>query len=87
VDAKRQLVRVVRQPDGGIIVDPKGKAPGRGAYVCAVRSCWQKALGQGRLERALKVTLSAEQRERLAAYGQMQPNEDAVDVATGQPEP
>ena len=84
VDAKRQLIRVVRQPDSGVIIDRKGKAPGRGAYVCALRSCWQKALGQGRLERALKVTLTPEQREQLTAFGQTQPDEDAVDMPIGQ---
>jgi predicted RNA-binding protein YlxR (DUF448 family) len=77
VDAKRQLIRVVRQPDGRIIVDAKGKAPGRGAYICATRSCWAKALDQGRLERALKVTLTPEQRGEVAAYGQALPEEAA----------
>ncbi len=68
VQAKRQLVRVVRTADG-VRVDPTGKAAGRGAYVHASRSCWEKAL-TGALERALKLTLSDAERAALAAHGQ-----------------
>src|SRR5437868_4512532 len=54
--AKRQLVRIVRTPDGRITVDPTGKLSGRGAYVCDSPTCWQAAVKQrGTLARALKV--------------------------------
>lgn len=66
--AKRQLVRVVRQPDGTVKIDPTGKANGRGAYVCARRTCWDKALKQGLLDRALKTRLSPEDQAHLAAH-------------------
>lgn len=66
--AKRQLVRVVRQPNGTVKVDPTGKANGRGAYLCARRACWEKALKHALLDRALKTSLSAEDQALLAAH-------------------
>jgi predicted RNA-binding protein YlxR (DUF448 family) len=51
---KRELLRVVRTPEGAIEIDPTGKRAGRGAYVCADLLCWEKALKQGKLGRALK---------------------------------
>jgi uncharacterized protein len=64
--AKRQLVRIVRTADG-VLIDPTGKRAGRGAYLHDRRSCWEAGL-QGNLARALKVELTAADRERLAAY-------------------
>ncbi|MCL4295027.1 MAG: YlxR family protein [Anaerolineae bacterium] len=58
---KRDLIRVVRTPAGSLIVDPTGKANGRGAYLCRQASCWEKGLSKQRLAQALKVTLSAEE--------------------------
>ena len=40
---KRELVRVVKSPEGAITLDFKGKAPGRGAYVCPNADCLKKA--------------------------------------------
>jgi predicted RNA-binding protein YlxR (DUF448 family) len=51
---KRELIRVVRTLDGQIEVDPKGKRSGRGAYLCADPQCWEVALEQGKLARALR---------------------------------
>ncbi len=64
--AKRQLVRIVRSPDG-VLVDPTGKLAGRGAYLHDRRSCWEAGL-KGSLARALKVDLTAADRERLEAF-------------------
>jgi predicted RNA-binding protein YlxR (DUF448 family) len=55
-DEKRDLLRVVRQPDGSVLYDPKGKLSGRGAYICASASCIALARKQKRLERSLKVS-------------------------------
>jgi len=66
VQAKRSLIRIVRGPDG-VRVDPTGKAPGRGAYLHDLRSCWEAAL-KGPLSRALRSELSAEERQGLEAY-------------------
>jgi predicted RNA-binding protein YlxR (DUF448 family) len=66
--SKRTLVRLVRTKDGTEI-DPTGKRPGRGAYLHDRRSCWETALkDETILERALKTTLTPEERERLRAY-------------------
>ena len=62
---KRELVRVVRAPDGSVALDQTGKAAGRGAYLCADGSCWSSALKKKSIERALSVTLPAELREEL----------------------
>ncbi len=64
--AKRQLVRVVRSADG-VLVDPTGKLAGRGAYLHDRRSCWEAGL-KGSLAHALKVNLTAADRERLVAF-------------------
>ncbi|MBE7555287.1 MAG: YlxR family protein [Anaerolineales bacterium] len=64
---KRDLIRVVRTPAGTLIVDPTGKANGRGAYLCRQASCWEKGLSKQRLAQALKVTLSAEEVAELQA--------------------
>ena len=48
---KRELVRVVKSPEGEITLDFKGKAPGRGAYVCPNVDCLKKARKAKALER------------------------------------
>lgn len=58
--AKVRLVRIVRTPEGTIEVDRTGKRNGRGAYLCPQRCCWEEALRQGQLERALRATLTPE---------------------------
>jgi uncharacterized protein len=52
--AKRELVRIVRTPDGTVHVDRTGKLSGRGAYVCPDPACVDRALREERLARALK---------------------------------
>ena len=54
---KRELLRVIRTPDGGVAYDPTGKANGRGAYVCHDEACVVGATGRGGLARALGVGL------------------------------
>ena len=51
---KRELVRVVRSPEGQISLDPVGKKPGRGAYVCRNPECLKKARKARALERAFE---------------------------------
>ena len=57
---KKSLIRVVRSPEGEVSLDPTGKRPGRGAYVCREGECLRKALKQKQLERQLQVTLTEE---------------------------
>ena len=46
---KRELIRVVRAPDGTLSMDPVGKKPGRGAYVCRQEACLTRAIKQKQL--------------------------------------
>ena len=66
VMAKRQLVRVVRTPDG-VVIDPTGKRAGRGAYLHDRRSCWELGL-KGSLAHALKIKLQPDDLEHLMAF-------------------
>ena len=68
--AKRELVRIVRTPEGGVEVDPTGKRSGRGAYLCPTPDCWRLAIQKGRLDRALKTSVSARDTEVLLQYAQ-----------------
>ena len=54
---KRSLMRVVKSPEGTISFDRVGKAPGRGAYVCKSKECFEKAVKQRQLERALETRI------------------------------
>ncbi len=62
---KRDLIRIVRTPEGGIELDSRGKLSGRGAYCCPNRTCWEAALEPGRLGKVLKSRLSADDLARL----------------------
>lgn len=65
---KRELVRIVRLAEGGVTVDETGKKPGRGAYLCRRRVCWDSVLSRGRLEYALKTSLTAGEKEALRTF-------------------
>jgi len=73
VRAKRELIRLVRVDDKRVEVDASGRKAGRGAYLCNRSECWQVALKQGRLERALRTVLSSENREQLVEQGRAIP--------------
>ena len=64
---KRELVRVVRSPEGTVSLDLRGKAPGRGAYVCRSADCLKKALRSRAVGRALGVEIPPEIYDALAA--------------------
>ena len=63
---KRELLRVVRSPEGIVSIDHKGKAPGRGAYICKSEACLTRAVKQKQLERALETRIDDSVFERLA---------------------
>ena len=50
---KRELMRVVRSPEGQVGIDHNGKANGRGAYLCPKAECLKKAIKTKALARAL----------------------------------
>ena len=62
---KRDLVRIVRSPEGEISVDLTGKKPGRGAYICPNLECLNKVIKSKRLERSLETAISQEIYESL----------------------
>lgn len=63
---KREMLRVVRSPEGTVSLDFRGKAPGRGAYVCPNPECLKKAVRSKALERNLEVPIPPEVLERLS---------------------
>ena len=54
-DAKRGLIRLVRDAAGHVAIDTTGKRAGRGAYLCHDLACWEQALKRHGLERALRI--------------------------------
>lgn len=64
---KRELIRIVRTPEGTFEIDPKGKRAGRGAYVCRNQNCLNAALQPRKLSHALKCQVGAEELSALEA--------------------
>ena len=64
---KKELIRAVRSPEGGVSLDFKGKAPGRGAYVCPDSNCLKRAMKSKALERAFETQIPQEVYESLLA--------------------
>lgn len=65
VREKRELIRIVRTPDGNIDIDTTGRRTGRGAYLCPNLSCWETGLNGNRLDYALHASLSKDSRKQL----------------------
>lgn len=63
---KKELVRIVRSPEGEISFDATGRKAGRGAYLCHNPACLQKAEKKKSIERALNVSVPQEVYQRLA---------------------
>ena len=62
---KRDMIRIVRTPEGVVSLDFGGKMNGRGAYICPMADCLKKAQRSKSLERSLEVTIPEEVYERL----------------------
>lgn len=79
--AKRDLIRVARAAGtGALSVDPRGKASGRGAYLCADAACLERGLTQGSLGRALGTEIDEGARERLRGELQRATKERATNI-------
>ena len=63
--AKKELIRVVRTPEGAVCLDFSGKLNGRGAYICPCADCLKKARKAKSLDRSLEVTIPEEVYDRL----------------------
>lgn len=81
--SKRELLRVVRTPDGHVQVDATGKKSGRGAYLCARLSCWDTAIKRKRIEGELEVTISPEDRAELDNFIATLPREETTSAKSG----
>ena len=65
--APREMLRVVRTPDGQVVLDEQGKTSGRGAYVCPEPQCVALCLKRRLLEKSLKCSVPAEVQAKLRA--------------------
>ena len=63
---KRELVRIVRSPEGTVSIDAGGRAAGRGAYVHRRRECLDSAMARGQVASRLKVPLTSSDRQRIS---------------------
>ena len=63
--SKKELIRVLRTPEGEILLDATGRKNGRGAYLCASRDCLAKAEKNRGLQRSLGGAVPEEVYERL----------------------
>jgi len=64
---KKELVRVVRTPEGAVVLDTTGRANGRGAYLCKKSACLEKAIKSRALERALETKIDSDTYDTLRA--------------------
>jgi predicted RNA-binding protein YlxR (DUF448 family) len=65
---KKELLRVVRTPEGSIEVDSTGKLSGRGAYLCPDNGCFKEALKERALGRALGMSISDDVIEKITEF-------------------
>ncbi len=71
---KRELLRVVRSPEGAIALDLHGKASGRGAYVCRNTECLKKAIRAKAIARAFDTEIPQEIYDALLAEMEAETN-------------
>lgn len=71
---KRELLRVVRSPEGAIALDLRGKASGRGAYVCRDTECLKKAIRSKAISRAFDTEIPQEIYDALLAEMEAETN-------------
>ena len=62
---KKQLIRVVRTPEGELTLDRSGRMNGRGAYICPSRECLEKAVKNRGLNRSFKMAPGTDVIEKL----------------------
>jgi predicted RNA-binding protein YlxR (DUF448 family) len=64
---KKELIRIVRGPEGNVDIDKVGKAPGRGCYICSSLKCLEAAIKAKRIENALEVPVNPDVFSKLRA--------------------
>lgn len=75
VKPKREMVRIVRTLAGAVEMDPTGKQSGRGAYLCPVRSCWERGLVKKSLDWALQTSIRPENLALLQEFARSLPQD------------
>jgi len=68
IKEKKALIRLVSTENGVAEIDAFGKKPGRGAYLCPKKTCWELALRKNRLDYALRTKLHDDNRQNLFEY-------------------
>ncbi len=63
---KKNMIRIIRNPEGGIELDASGKKNGRGAYVCRSQECLTKAMKSKGLERSFRLQIPEEIYQQLS---------------------
>lgn len=83
---KRELLRIVRTPDGHVLLDATGKKAGRGAYLCAKLSCWENALKRKRLEQTFEIAIAPEDQAALHTFiATLPPDEPVIALSEDMP--
>ena len=62
---KKELIRILRTPEGSIELDTTGKKSGRGAYICKSKTCFDKAYKTKRLDRCLETVIPEDVYEKI----------------------
>lgn len=65
VKPKKELIRIVRTPEGEVLVDVTGKKSGRGVYTCPNSECLESSFKGALLDNGLDINLTAEMKENL----------------------
>ncbi len=65
VKPKKELIRILKTPEGEITIDKTGKKNGRGAYICDSVECFEKAKKSKGIERSLEMQIPSEIYESL----------------------
>ncbi len=78
--AKKELIRLVASQDGEIALDPTGKKPGRGAYICRSRHCLEQAIRGRRMDKGLKTRVDEKIIAALAAEMASLPPDEEQDA-------
>ena len=68
IKEKKALIRLVSTENGVAEIDVFGRKPGRGAYLCPKKTCWELALRKNRLDYALRTKLHDDNRQTLLKY-------------------
>ena len=64
--SKKEMTRVIKNPEGEFLIDATGRQNGRGAYICVNSECLQKAIKSKGLERSFKAPIPKEMYDMLA---------------------